>query len=1048
MSKNHFYLWAASFKKGVLFRFVGLLSIFICMGAYDLNAKEVKNRAYGNGDIIVQNSITGTVTDETGAPLPGASIVVKGTTNGTQTDFDGNFSIDADSDATLVVSYIGYTTQEIAVNGQSVVNVSMVEGANQLEEVILVGYGTQSRVSVTNAISSVSNSELVETPAVGVQQALQGRAAGVQVTNTGAPGSNPLVIIRGLGTFGNNQPLFVVDGVPTGSLNSIPPESIESVEILKDASSAAIYGSRASNGVVLIKTKAGKRGKTKFSFSTYAGVSENTNTLDVLSADQYRTYAETSYDADAGTDGNQLPTTLQPGNFDPGVNTNWQDEVFRTGVWQSYDIEASGGSENAVYSVRSGYLKQEGTTLQTDFERYSLGLNTTIDLSDKIKVGNTFNLGVSTSNDQGSAGGSSVLVNALRFDPTKPVFDNDTNFFSEITTSVDGQDSENPVRILTNGTSVSTGTQIVGSLFGSYEIIPGLTYKLTVGLDLSHNNFDQFLKSIPTGSRQRLESETRKNRRKFLGTVVTNTLNYNTSINEKHHLDILAGYERNKSNFERIDGFSANSLSDAVENFNPGDVRNLSSFTSENNLQSVFGRLGYNYDGTYLFSATLRADGSSRFPTGEQWGYFPSVSAGVNLANMSFMENNETISALKIRGSWGITGNNNIGDYLFQTGLLTDFNYVFDGALESGARPARIPNELLQWEEATSLNIGADIGLYNNALTISAEYFQNENDGLLVSVPLRSTLGATDSNQTQNVGGTELQGMEFEVGYKDVNGDFTWGVNFNSFINLNTEVTNLGTVDAVFNGNYFQQNHNRLFVGEAPLHFFGFETDGIFQNQGEVDAGPTQNSPDGDDPAALIGNVRFKDQNGDGEINADDRVIIGDPNPDLTIGFDINMNYKNIDFSIFLNGVYGNDIYNGNRYNLEQQARLFNVSTAILNRWSTTNPSTTIPRATPGFTGNEVVSDRFVEDGSYTRIRSATIGYTLPSRILENFANGTISNLRFYISGQNLATFTDYSGYDPEVVPLLQGGTTQAIGLDQGGYSQPRTILAGLQVQF
>ncbi len=1047
MIKNHFYQWTTRLKNGVLFRSAALASMCICFGIYEAKAGISENEKHLDTAIELQSTVTGTVTDDTGTPLPGASIVVKGTTNGTQTDFDGNYTIEADSDATLVVSYIGYATQEIAVNGQSTINVTMAEDANVLEEVILVGYGTQSRVSVTNAISSVNNEDLVETPALGVQQALQGRAAGVQVTNTGAPGSAPQVVIRGLGTFGNNNPLYVVDGVPTNNLNSIPPEAIESVEILKDASSAAIYGSRASNGVVLIKTKGGRSGKPRVTFDSYVGLQTNPTTLDVLNASQYLQYAE-SYDADAGTPGVQLPQTLQPGVVDPSIDTDWQDEVLRDALWQNYSIEASGGSENAVYSIRTGYSNQEGTTLETNFERYSLGVNTSLNLSDKITVGQTFNLAVNRSNDEGTAGASSPLINALRFDPTKPVFSEADNFFTEITTSIDGQDSENPVRILTHGANQSTQTQLVGSLFGQYEIFPGLTYKLTVGISLAHNNEDDFSPSIPTGSRARGESETRKRRQRALTTTVTNTLNYNTTINDKHNLDILAGYEQNKDEFNEVFAFTTNPLTDAIENLQQATSRQLTSTESQNNLHSVFGRIGYDYDKTYLLSATLRADGSSRFPTDDQWGYFPSASAGVNLARLPFLEDNELISNLKLRGSWGITGNNNIGNYLFQTGLLTDFNYIIDGALVSGTRPARIPNERLRWEELTSINIGADMGFWNNALTFSLDYFQNESDGLLLSVPLRSSLGATAANQTQNVGGTETSGLEFNLGYRDREGEFNWGVNANAFVNLNTEVTSLGPVDAVFNGNVLQQTVNRLAVGEAPLHFFGLRTDGIFQNQAEVDAGPTQNSPDSEDPGALIGNVRYVDVNGDGQVNADDRVVIGDPNPDLTLNMDFNFSYKNIDFSVFLNGQYGQDIYNGLRAQIEQQARLFNTTTAILDRWSPTNPSQTTPRATPGFTGNEVTSDRFIEDGSFTRIRNITLGYTIPSRVLSNFANGTISKLRFYVSGQNIVTFTDYSGYDPEIATTLQGGTTIGLNIDRGVYPPSRTILAGLQVQF
>jgi TonB-linked SusC/RagA family outer membrane protein len=1017
----------------------GLVSLLLFLGLQTAWASGIEDFDDAKNE-VPQSSVSGTVTDDTGAPLPGASIVEKGTTNGTQTDFDGNYTITIDSGATLVISYIGYATQEIPVAGQNTINVTLQEDASQLDEVVLVGYGTQSRVAVTNAISSVTSDELVETPAIGVEQALQGRAAGVQVTNTGTPGSNPLVTIRGLGTFGNNQPLFIVDGVPTTSLNNIPAESIESVDVLKDASSAAIYGSRASNGVVLIKTKEGKRGKTSFRATSYAGISSLPKTLDVLNADQYRQYASEAYDADPVEPGNQIYPGLQEGNFDPNVSTNWQDEILRTGVWQNYDIEASGGSETATYSVRSGYLKQEGALIESSFDRYTLGLNTNINLSDKITVGQTLNLGVSRT--LGGDGGT-ILGNAVRFDPTKPIFNEEANFFSEITTSFDGQDIENPVRIRRNRDIVEAQTSIVGSLFGSYEIIPGLTYRLTLGLDHSYTNLDDFRKSIPIGSRTRLFSETRKNRRKSLSTVVTNTLTYNTTINEKHNLDVLAGYERNRTTFDRVDAFTINPLTDNVENLNPNEVENLTSNESENNLHSAFGRIGYDYDRTFFLSGTLRADGSSRFAPGNQWGYFPSVSGAVNLANLAFLEDNETVSALKLRASWGITGNNNIGNYLFQTGLLTDFNYVIDGTLVSGTRPARIPNEDLQWEELTSLNIGADVALFNNAVTVTGEYFNNKSDGLLVSVPLPSSLGATDANQTQNVGGTELTGLEFTIGYNDYEGDFTWGANLNMFATLSQEVTSLGSVDAIFSGNFFQQFHNRLFVGEAPFHFFGFKTDGIFQNDAEVAAHATQNN-------AEPGNIRYVDTNNDGAINADDRVVIGNPNPDWQINADFNFKYKNLDFSVFLNGVYGVDLYNGFRLNLEQQARLFNMSTDILNRWSPTNPSQTVPKATPGFTGNEQVSDRFIEDGSYTRIRSMTLGYTIPTRVLGNFAGGALSRLRVYVSGQNLATITDYNGYDPEIVPRFgsDGTSIQAIGFDQGRFPQPRTILAGLQVEF
>ncbi len=983
--------------------------------------------------------VTGTVSDNIGTPLPGATILVKGTSNGTQSDFDGNYSIRVGSGQILVFSYIGYQTQEILMSGQTSLNIVLLEDANVLDEVILVGYGTQSRIAVTNAISSVAQEDLVETPAINVQQALQGRAAGVQVTNTGTPGSNPLVSIRGIGTFGNSTPLFVVDGVPTGNLNAIPVESIESVDVLKDASSAAIFGSRGSNGVILIKTKGGRKGKPTFEFSSYTGLANFVNKIDVLNADQYRQYASEAYDADPVAPGNQIYPGLQPGNFNPAVNTNWQDEVIRTGLIQNFDVQAAGGSENANYSLRLGYLKQEGTIIENQFERYSVGLNTSMDITSKFKVGQTLNLAFNES--AGGQAGSFVLVNAVRFDPTRPVFDESTNFFSEITTAFNGQDAENPVRIMRNGTSGNQSTGIIGSVFANYEIIEGLTFNFTFGIDHSLNNFNGFTKSIPTGSRANINAITEKNRSRFMGTVITNTLNYKKTFG-KNNFDLLAGYERNKGTFDQVNARTQNDLTDFVENLinGPSNVLNLSSNSSENLLHSTFGRLNYDYDNIVLLSATVRRDGSSRFGPNNKWGTFPSFSGGINLGKLGFMVNNETISLLKIRGSWGLTGNNNIGDYLFDFGLQTDFNYVIDGNLVSGTRPSRLANPNLKWEELESTNLGLDLGFFNNALTLSAEYFSNKSNGLLVDIPTPRSSGDTRGFLTQNVGGTETSGLEFNLGYNNNQGKLQWGVNAN-FTKLKAEVTSLGGVEAIFNGVSFQQNHNRLVVGEAPFHFFGFKTQGIFQNDAEVAAAPTQNN-------AQPGNIRFQDTNNDNVIDADDRVIIGNPTPDFTANLDFNLRYKNLDLSLFLNGVYGNEIYNAYRYNLEQQSRLFNMSTKVLYRWSPTNPSNTIPKATPGFTGNEVVSDRFIEDGSYTRLRSATLGFSVPQRALESFSKAGVNKVRLYISGQNLFTWTKYTGYDPEIVPLLNGGTINAIGLDVGSYPQPRTFLAGVQVQF
>ena len=987
-----------------------------------------------------QLQLKGNVMDNFGTPLPGASILEKGTTNGTTTDFDGNFSIEVPESAILIVTYVGFAVQEIAVNGRSSLAITLLADENLLSEVILVGYGSKSRTSITSAISSVDSDELIETPAIGVQQALQGRAAGVQVTNAGAPGTSPLVTIRGLSTFGNSEPLFIVDGVPTGSLNNIPPESIESVDVLKDAASAAIYGSRGSNGVILIKTKRGNRNKTKFKVSTYSGISNVTKTMDVLNTEEYIDYVG-EFDFDNELDGNQLPAGFLDPNFDPSINTDWQDEVLRTGVISNYDIEASGGNEKAIYSVRAGYFDQKGTILKTDFKRYSAGINTTFNLSEKISFGQTLSLGISRSSNEPGAT-TSVLTQANRMVPYLPVFDDRTNFFSTTSTNFDGQDAVNPVQLLLNNDNVSDNTTLVGSIFGSYEILEGLTYKLTIGLDHSYTNTNQFNRFIPTGQFSRDFAESTKSRNRFLGTVVTNTLNYNFAIKNKNNFDVLVGYENNEDDNDFIRVLTRNPLTDQITNLNPNpdQLQALGNTTFKNNLQSVFGRISYNYDDIVLLTGTVRRDGSSRFGANNRWGNFPSISGGLNIARLAF-DDNETFSNLKLRGSWGIVGNNNIGNYLFSTGLQTDFNYVLNGNLVSGTRPIRLANPDLKWEELKSLNIGADFGFFQNALTLSLEYFENNSEGLLVDVPTPASSGDIRGNLTQNVGGTESSGIEINLGYNDYDGDFKWGVNMN-LGTLKAEVTSLGRVTAIQGGDFEGQNVNRLFVGEAPFHFFGYKTDGIFQTEAEI----VEANQDLGEPQP--GDIRYKDTNNDGTVDAEDRTVIGNPNPDVTLGVDFNFQYKNIDLSVFINGVYGNEVYNGTLYRLTQQDRLFNRGTQVLDRWTGPGTSNTIPRAV-GSTANLLPSDRFVEDGSFTRLRNVTLGYTLEENVLKNFLNGSVSKLRVYLSGQNLATFTDYSGYDPEIIPIRgEGRSVSAVGLDRGAYPQPRTLLVGLQLEF
>lgn len=995
-----------------------LLSCLLLLTSLSVNAQNI--------------TVSGSVTDVNG-PLPGVSVVVAGTNTGVATDFDGNYSlVNVPGDATLVFSYIGYITQRIAVNNRTTINITLAEDLQALDEVVVVGYGTQSRAEVTGAITTVDSEEITAIPVSTADQALQGRAAGVTVINTGSPGSAPVVRIRGLGTMNDNQPLYVIDGVISSGLGSLNPNDIESINVLKDASTTAIYGSLGSNGVVMVTTKKGRNNeKVQVNVDSYTGFQYTNERFALLNTEQYLQYANDAYGF--------VPTSPLSSS---GLNTDFQEALFRTGIMQNIDVGISGGGENSNFRFSAGHTDQEGAIIETGFERFSFRANSNFTLG-KINFGETMTVSFNKQNPERNLGARSLLEHAIKIPPYLPIWnENNLGGFQGPSSGLDGQDAENPIRVQTLGYAENLATTILGSIFGEVELLQGLTFKSQVGLEYIESKANTFRPSYNDDSEGATHSANFAAITKNSGTrqniILTNSLNYDISFNEVHNLEVLLLAEKQDVNNKNLNSNSQNPISDDVD-----QVSNTNSFlqstSSEYNRIGYLGRINYNFDQRYLLAVSLRRDASSRFGRDNRWGTFPSVAAGWNIAREGFMSEG-VFNTLKLRGSWGITGNDRIGDYAYSATLLSDFFYPFAGVLGVGTTASGLANPSLKWEETTMLNVGLDIGLWDNKFTASLEYYKNDSDDLLMSRTLSPSLGIHSGSIIENVGSVETNGFEISLGYNDYEGDFTWSANLNLGSSSN-EVKSLGSTEALEGGTFEANPISRVSVGEPLFYFYGLESDGIYQNQAEVDA---VFSADPAQTTVQPGDIRYIDQNGDGTINSEDRVKIGNPYPDLSYGLNLTAGFKNWDLNVFLTGVAGADLYNTNIYDLEGMPRLFNSGVGVLNRWTGPGTSNTVPRA-GGAPQNTAISDRFVEDGSFTRFKNITLGHTISGSIFDQY----ISRLRVYVSGQNLITISDYSGLDPEVGnPLTANGNSFELGIDRGNYPQPKSLLLGIQLTF
>lgn len=1026
--------------------------------------KEEMNRVLASSKemaVVADFSVSGQVLDEVSKPLPGVNILIKGTTIGTTTDVEGRYTISVpDENAVLVFSFIGYEAQEAQVGSRSEINVTLQTDVSTLNEIVVVGYGTQKKASVTGAISSLSSEEISAQPVVNVGQALQGRVAGVTVTNNGAPGEAPIVRVRGIGTINNANPLFVVDGFPTSDLNSFNPKDIESVEVLKDASAAAIYGSRASNGVVLITTKNGSHNqKLSVNFDSYYGVETPWRKLDLLNRDQYLDYAtelltnaDIYYNETNGTDPDRVPGVSVPARIQSGMDqpinsqtsqtfrqteTDWQEEMFRTGRIQQHQVELSGGSATSRMFSSFGYFDQEGIMLGTGYKRGDARFNSDYNISKRVTVGQNFYVAYDERKVEQQSGGRTQLQHIFRSSPYFPVRSPDVFGGFWGAQAVDGSDPENPVRVASMDKQNQQRLKLLANAYVDFKIFDFLTYRFKAGVDYVDYTQRTHLPAYNTGGySNRTAAQINQNRQHFTSVLLTNQLTFDKTFG-KHSVNATVVAEQQTNNFSQITGNGENGISNEITEPVGLSSVGFNGNKSESALISYIGRVNYEFDGRYLIGASFRRDGSSRFSPDNRWGNFPAVSAGWRISEESFMANNDFISDLKLRGSYGVTGNNSSGDYAWISTISGNQIYEIGGAPATGYTIRTMANQDLTWESTYMTNVGLDLGILNNQLTMSVEYFNNKTTDMIIQRPIPLSFGY-DGNPFANVGEVENKGMEIELGYEKAQGDFTFSASGNiSFIK--NEVLSLGEEGTtIAQGDWYGDNLTLTKVGE-PIGFFnGYVVDGLFQ-QGE----PTTMQPN-----ARPGDIRFRDITGEGTLDPDDKTNVGHFLPDFSYGLNFSANWKGFDASLFIQGVSGNEIYSIVKYDLEGMTRLFNSGTAVLDRWTPENTDASVPRAVSGDPNqNARASDRFVEDGSYFRIKNLTIGYNFAS--ISAKTNNVLTRLRLYTTMQNLLTITNYEGgYDPEIGNRNSGTNGLTSGIDYGQFPQARSIVVGLQVGF
>ena len=991
-------------------------------------------------------TVTGKVTTESGEPIPGVNVVEEGTSRGSITDASGNYTITVSENATLTFSFIGYLAEQVEVGSRSVVDIILLADIQQLDEIVVVGYGSQERKDLTSAVATVQVEDLKKLPGNNIGTMLQGQVAGLNAASgQGAPGSPPVLRVRGLSTISGNDPLVVVDGIPS-TLQQVNPSDVESITVLKDAAAATIYGSRAANGVILITTKRGKVGVPQVSISSYGGISKLIKKVDVANRDQVNQIIRTRFEADGLT----VPAFISESGL---PDTDWQDEYFETAFEQKHDVNISGGSEAVLYNFSAGYFSQEGIGVDTESEQYNFRINTDFKISDRITIGQSlsyaridrdkmFNL--NEANFKGRNSSISPILELLGSRPHKPARDPNTS--TGFGAPSDPQiGSGNIVGQQVLETNRDQDDRIQGNLKFEYKINDNFKIWTQIGANIYNEYLISHTPTYNFGPQATvIEPFLTELRRRTTETVWNNVLDFNKSFGQ-HHITALVGASAEKKIIQSTGGRNNNLGSDKLLSLGGTDalgsdrlsglsfaVGDANSFGGnvESTLRSVFTRVGYNYADRYIVQLSLRSDGSSRFPSGDNIATFGSASIGWRISEEAFF-NIPFISDLKPRFSYGTLGNQDIGDFAFLPVVTTAtpaLNYASGEDIAVGAISTSIPSKIL-WETTKTTNVGVDLGLLEDKITLTFDYFNIDTEDILTDANIPATSGFT-TGVTENAGTMNNKGWELGIGYKKKTGDFQYSINAN-LTHTKNKVKKLG--DPFLRGNVVFVNHPTTITQEGGqiAEFFLFKTDGIFQSQSEIDAHEVQ-------PDAAPGDLRFVDVNNDGTLDDDDRTLLGTNLPNVEFGLTFNAQYKNLDLNIFFQGNEGSKMYNGTRWFLYRDE----ASPELVNGWTPSNTNTSVFRQIASDPNQNLrPSDYFLEDASYVRLKNVQLGYTIPD--IGNKVN-ILSNARIYIGGENLITITDYSGYDPSVTNFELFGR----GVDRGVFPSARRFVFWRPIRF
>ncbi|WP_026729572.1 SusC/RagA family TonB-linked outer membrane protein [Flavobacterium denitrificans] len=972
-----------------------------------------------------QISISGKVVAASGESIPFANVVIKGTTNGAVTDFDGSYKISASGNQTLIFSSQGYKTTEIAINNRTSINVTLEEDAMKLDEIVVVGYGSQQKKDLTGAVALVKPDEIQKRQITTVADGLQGLVTGVKVRGGGRPGQEASVEIRGLKNLQNTNPLYVIDGLVTSANRDFNPNDIESIQVLKDASAAAIYGSRAANGVIIITTKKGKKGPLQVEVSAKTSFQVMPR-YDLMGTEEFAKYNNMAYD-NAG---------FQRQNLNMAVNTDWQDAVFKTGMMQDYNASFSGGNENSTFFMSGNYFGNEGTVVGTDFDRISFRVNSS-GTKGIFSIGE--NLAISNSKTDEMSG--NPIIDVYRMTPTIPLYDPaNPGGYGYGKQGVADTFGTNPLAIADFANTMNENFRIRGNIWSELKFAPWLKYRFNFGYETSFDSY-KFMRKVGNWSLNQPidQSYTDQNKGRSETLLFENTLTFKKAFG-KHDITFLVGQTYQKDNYNQIYGTKRNlpmnsGTGEYYEVLNQGDSPVVGGFINEAALASYLGRLEYNYDNRYLFNAVLRRDGSSRFSDANKWGNFPSLSAGWRVSNESFFKS-EFIKDLKLRASYGELGSGNIGNYEYKS-FVNNFGQIVMGneqKLYPSATQVKLSNSELRWEKLKQTNFGVDLGVLNNDLRLTADYFIARTEDVLFGFPILMTTGNDGGNPISNAATVENKGFELELAYSKKINEFSFNASVN-FTKVNNKLVTLG------NGQNENFSGNTVTRAGMPVGmWYVLETDGLFQNQQEID---NYKTADGKVimPGAVPGDIRFKDNNGDGQITNEDKAVVGSPWPEFEMGLNAGADYKGFDFSMNWIASHGATVYDGFRSVVDRFDDNSNYRKGI-QPWTPENPNTDFPRITKGSTLNSRGdSDRFLESGDFIRLKYIGFGYTIPQSVL---AKSGITRARLTLSAQNIITITKYQGLDPE----FTNGNIFERGVDNGAFPNLKTYSFGVEFSF